>query len=255
VAVDNQDNVYAIYHTNDPPGDVVRQLLLQKKAWNDPWSASTTSVLATETAGDMLSVSAVADPNGVVHLAYRRDAVEDTTGLDEIVYTFTTDGGTTWSEPLVVSRPNHDAGYVTVANRPSETYGIDIAWRESRDEFVNDQAEVAIVHANIPYSFITSVEPLGLPASYAMLANYPNPFNPATTIEYAVPVRGTVTLEVFDALGRLVRTLVNEQQDAGTYRVQWNGADQSGRGVVSGVYVARMASASGLLTVKMMLVK
>jgi hypothetical protein len=171
VAVDNQDNIYAIYHTNDAAGSVDRQLLLQKKAWNDPWSASTTTVLAIETAGDMLSTSAVADANGVVHLAYRRDSPTDTTGIDEIVYTFSADAGVTWSEPLVVSRENHDAGYVTMANRVGEAYGIDLAWRESTDEFVNDQSVLAIMHANIPYSFVTSVGEPGVPATYEVLAN------------------------------------------------------------------------------------
>jgi len=255
VAVDPQDNIYAIYHTNDPPGSTDRQLLLQKKAWNDTWSASTTTVLTVETDADMLSTTAVADANGVVHLAYRRDIVSEATGMDEIVYTYSNDAGATWSEPLVVSRVNHDAGYVTLANRVGESYGIDVVWRESTDEFVLTQDTVAVVHMNIPYSFVTSVGDPGLPVAYEVLANYPNPFNPSTVIEYSVLTRGPVTLEVFDALGRQVRRLIDEPQEPGNYRVRWNGTDRAGRAVMSGVYLARMRSASGVRTVKMMLVK
>ncbi|MGB5872565.1 MAG: FlgD immunoglobulin-like domain containing protein [Bacteroidota bacterium] len=253
VAVDNQDNIYAVYHTNNITVD--RMLLLQKKAWNDPWSASTTSVLAVETTSDMLSTTAVADPNGVVHLAYRRDNAVDTLGLDEIVYTFSDDAGVTWSTPLAVSRTTHDAGYVTLANRVGETYGIDLAWRESRDEGEDDQDTLAVMHANIPYSVVSSVEEPGLPVGYEVLANYPNPFNPSTVIEYSILTKGTVRLEVFDALGRRVKTLVNEQQEPGSYSVRWDGINRSGKAVMSGVYVARMSSASGSRTVKMMLVK
>ena len=203
----------------------------------------------------MLSTTAVADANGVVHLAYRRDIVSEATGMDEIVYTYSNDAGATWSEPLVVSRVNHDAGYVTLANRVGETYGIDIVWRESTDEFVLTQDTVAVVHMNILYSFVTSVGDPGLPVAYEVLANYPNPFNPSTVIEYSVLTRGPVTLEVFDALGRQVRRLIDEPQEPGNYRVRWNGTDRAGRTVMSGVYVARMRSASGVRTMKMMLVK
>ena len=195
------------------------------------------------------------DENDVIHLAYRRDVEADTIGLDEIVYTYSEDGGVTWSPRLVVSRENHDGGYVTVANRAGETYGIDLAWRESTDEFVNDQSTLAVMHANIPYSFVTSVGEPPLPVGYEVLANYPNPFNPSTMIEYSVLARGTVRLEVFDVLGRQVKTLVDEMQEPGSHAVRWDGTDRSGKAAMSGVYVARMASASGVRTVKMMLVK
>jgi hypothetical protein len=253
VAVDGQDNIYAIYHTNN--ADVDRYLLLQKKAWSDPWSASTTSVIAVETAGDMLSVTAVADANDVIHLAYRRDNPIDTLAIDQIVYSNSTDGGATWSNPMVLNRELYDGGYVTLANRVGETHGIDLAWRESTDQLVQDQDTLAVMHANIPYSMVTSVEEPGLPRGFEMLANYPNPFNPSTTIEYSVLARGIVRLEVFDALGRRVSTLVNEQREPGSYSVTWDGTNGSGRILTSGVYVARMSSVSGFRTVKMMLVK
>jgi len=252
VAVDGSDNIYVIYHTNNV--DVDRLLLCQKKAWADAWTSSTTSVIAVETNGDMLSVSATADENDVVHLAYRRDVAADTLyGLDEIVYTFTADGGSTWSTPIVVSRVDQDAGYVSMANTVDPTYGMDLAWRESRDANVSDQDTLAVVHANIPYS-VTSVSE-ELPESFEVFANYPNPFNPSTTIEFTLATRSQVRLTIFDLTGREVKTVVNENRDAGAYRETWDGTNNLSQPVSSGVYFSRLSTGNGLRTIKMILLK
>ncbi|MGB2957693.1 MAG: T9SS type A sorting domain-containing protein, partial [Bacteroidota bacterium] len=85
---------------------------------------------------------------------------------------------------------------------------------------------------------------------FALLPNYPNPFNPATTITYAVPRQGKVQLRVYDVLGRIVATLVDEVQPRGRYRVAFDGTD-----FASGVYFSRLEFSSRVLTRKMILVK
>ncbi|RKZ09945.1 hypothetical protein DRQ50_14765, partial [bacterium] len=70
--------------------------------------------------------------------------------------------------------------------------------------------------------------------------NYPNPFNPSTVIEYSLTREGPVTLTVIDAAGRRVRTLVQGRMAAGEYSVVWDGTDEAGRRVASGVYVYRL---------------
>ncbi|MGH1362881.1 MAG: FlgD immunoglobulin-like domain containing protein [Calditrichia bacterium] len=70
--------------------------------------------------------------------------------------------------------------------------------------------------------------------------NYPNPFNPSTQIPYSHASRATVSIEIFDYLGRRVRTLVNQTQAAGNYLVFWNGADDQGNRVASGIYIYRL---------------
>jgi hypothetical protein len=74
-----------------------------------------------------------------------------------------------------------------------------------------------------------------VPSSFTLKQNYPNPFNPSTTIEFAVKTRSFVTLDVFDALGRNITSLVNEKLNAGSYKVNFNAASLS-----SGVYYYKL---------------
>jgi hypothetical protein len=91
--------------------------------------------------------------------------------------------------------------------------------------------------------------------SFAVFQNYPNPFNPRTTIEYTVPAAGEVRLTVFDPSGSLVRTLVDGARPAGPQWTDWDGRDQTGVPVGSGVYFYRLEAAGQVTTKKMVLVK
>jgi hypothetical protein len=82
------------------------------------------------------------------------------------------------------------------------------------------------------------------------LQNYPSPFNPETTIEYALTKSGFVSLKVYDMLGREVAELVNERKRAGTYRVDFNGTK-----LTSGVYLYRLTAGDQIETKRMLLVK
>ncbi|MCE5270250.1 carboxypeptidase regulatory-like domain-containing protein [bacterium] len=94
-----------------------------------------------------------------------------------------------------------------------------------------------------------------LPKAFEMSQNYPNPFNPSTTIQYDLPQAGHVQIKVFDIRGRVVATLVNREETAGSHTVQWNGREDSGRALSSGVYFYRMETASFNRTRKMVLLK
>jgi hypothetical protein len=80
--------------------------------------------------------------------------------------------------------------------------------------------------------------------------NYPNPFNPATTINFQLPSNGHVTLKIFDAIGRTVATLVNDVKEAGQYSATFDASRLS-----SGVYFAKLTSASQTQVRKLMLMK
>lgn len=88
-----------------------------------------------------------------------------------------------------------------------------------------------------------------------LFTQHPNPFNPRTTITFALTTEGPVRLQVFDAKGRLVRTLVDGLVADGMHEVVWDGRDDDGRDVPSGVYFSRVESRGQILTRKMALVR
>jgi len=75
-----------------------------------------------------------------------------------------------------------------------------------------------------------------IPVQTKLYGNYPNPFNPTTTISYGLSADSKVSLFVYNIKGQKIRTLVNKKQDAGFYNVIWNGKSNSGKNVTSGVY-------------------
>lgn len=90
---------------------------------------------------------------------------------------------------------------------------------------------------------------------FALKQNYPNPFNNSTRIEYFLPVASTVLLEIYNLHGESVRTLVNRFQEAGTHSVFWNGRNDAGEIVTSGIYLYKASSGSEVLARKMTLLK
>ncbi len=85
--------------------------------------------------------------------------------------------------------------------------------------------------------------------------NYPNPFNPETQISYTLNNSEHVTLQIFNMQGQLIRTLVNENQSAGTHSVKWDGTNESGKKVVSGVYVYKLQAGNDSVSRRMMLMR
>ncbi len=102
---------------------------------------------------------------------------------------------------------------------------------------------------------ITPVNDSIIPANTAINTISPNPFNPKTTVSYALDKPGPVRLEVYDLQGALIRTLVKENLPAGQHEATWSGIDQQGREVPSGVYLARIRAGEYDGTRKMMLLK
>ncbi|HQJ46395.1 MAG TPA: T9SS type A sorting domain-containing protein, partial [Ignavibacteriaceae bacterium] len=95
----------------------------------------------------------------------------------------------------------------------------------------------------------------GIPLTFDLKQNYPNPFNPSTVIAYQVPSNEFVTLEIYNALGQKVRTLINEMKEAGEYQIMWNGKNDAGDVLSSGVYLYRITVGNKVKVMKMMLIR
>ena len=94
-----------------------------------------------------------------------------------------------------------------------------------------------------------------IPGNFTLYQNYPNPFNPATTITFDLPKDVRVRLEIFDVAGRLICTLIDEPKEAGSHQVVWNGQDDTGNTVASGLYIYRLQAGDFVQSRKMLFMK
>ena len=94
-----------------------------------------------------------------------------------------------------------------------------------------------------------------LPVEFGLSANYPNPFNPTTTIDYSIATAGDVSIVVYDMMGREVKSLVSDFATPGTYSVVWDATNNEGLSVAAGMYVYKMISSDFVEVNKMLLVK
>ncbi|MCP4566007.1 MAG: T9SS type A sorting domain-containing protein [FCB group bacterium] len=95
----------------------------------------------------------------------------------------------------------------------------------------------------------------GLPREFELQQNHPNPFNPTTTIEYALPKRSGVEITVYNIAGQKVKTLLEATQPTGYYSLTWDGTDRYGRPVATGIYLYRLQAGDFIQTQKMVLLK
>lgn len=125
-------------------------------------------------------------------------------------------------------------------------------YTNDKGEQIDVTPELVGFNAELPVSDVSGGT---LPKSFALRQNAPNPFNPTTVISYDLPKPGHVSLEVFNVLGQKVKTLVNGFQEAGSKDVIWDGTDNSGSAVASGIYFYRIGAGEFNATKKMMMLK
>ncbi|MCH2657338.1 MAG: T9SS type A sorting domain-containing protein, partial [Dehalococcoidia bacterium] len=93
------------------------------------------------------------------------------------------------------------------------------------------------------------------PIEFSLSDNYPNPFNPSTSIDFSIAEPSIVDLLIYDASGRLVKTLVSENKGVGSYTVNWDGTNNNGVSVSAGMYLYKINTENYVETKKMLLVK
>jgi hypothetical protein len=118
------------------------------------------------------------------------------------------------------------------------------------DELINLEGDIPAFENNQLYMVSSLTEAVALPESFSLDRAYPNPFNPTTTLSFAIPVDAAVSLSIYNLQGREVSTLISGNMDAGYHSVVWNADSYS-----SGVYFVKMVAGEFVNTQKLMLVK
>ena len=124
----------------------------------------------------------------------------------------------------------------------------DSLWSTETNGFFVSHDATAIKHQNSNNKFQT----------FELFPNYPNPFNPETTIKYNLPAKQTVyqvKVKIYDALGRLITTLKDESQNPGMHSIRWNGKNTAGQNMPSGIYFCVVEAGKYKATQKMLLVR
>lgn len=117
------------------------------------------------------------------------------------------------------------------------------------------EQEGLITVANLELTGPLSVDTDIVPFEVSLMANYPNPFNPSTTIDFSIQKGQNIRIVIYDILGQIIAELTNSHYSVGSYSVTWNGLNQNGLAASSGVYIYSLISESGSVSQKMLLTK
>lgn len=168
---------------------------------------------------------------------------------------------------FVASAISDENGNFAILDLPAGEYKVmgtgqgGSAYFGGRDEHsaanvvLNNAASVSNVTINLPDAPTDVEQTAELPTTFALLQNFPNPFNPETVIQYQLPERVAVSLKIFNALGQEVITLVQETQEAGVYKVKWEGRDKRGVALSTGIYLFQLKAGEFSMTRKMAYVR
>ena len=117
------------------------------------------------------------------------------------------------------------------------------------------ESEMEIDYVRVYEASLLSSQKQKLPVDFKVLQNYPNPFNPVTTLRYDLPENGLVNITIYDMLGRKVKTLINQTQDAGYKSIIWDATNDYGKPVSAGIYLYQIQAGEYMQTKKMVLLK
>ena len=197
----------------------------------------------------------------------------------EVMISISSDGGATWSDPIIMNAKADDINYVSQFDGMMPCYfyvgdrieDLGDNWGLVHLFFYDDNsfgcfsgqtpygsnAGGTSMYASIMIDFdyvVNSADDI-IQNVIELFQNYPNPFNPTTNIAYNMQVPGNVTLEVYNIKGQKVKTLVNETKPAGEHSVVWNGRDDNNKPVSSSVYFYQLKLGQQTITRKMLLMK
>ena len=161
--------------------------------------------------------------------------------------------------------PSYEIFYMTRNNIPGGYFGVTMydldnnGYEElliNRDVVRSDGKSKRCTHIFKPDFVVQINDKIKFSnTAYSLEPNYPNPFNPLTTISYSLPKRTNVSLKVFDMLGNEIAVIYEGEKSEGTYTVQWNGKDKFQNRVSSGIYFINLATPEFNKTIKGVMLK
>jgi DNA-binding beta-propeller fold protein YncE len=157
-------------------------------------------------------------------------------------------------EPIFEPGPEDEPIIVTEALSHTDADVVDWTYYYYRVAAVDTNGNLALSNISSGVT-LDLVATLGVPEQFSLSQNYPNPFNPSTTLKFEVPKAGRVELVIFDLLGREVNRLVDRHLDPGYFEIRWDGRNQNGIPLATGLYFARMVAVDYVKTVKMIMMK
>jgi len=204
------------------------------------WSADTIVL------SDSLNFVTAYEKNDTTNIFYRYSYQN----LSKYGYKYLTHTGNGFSEPTVISVGENRKIYNLVTAEHHSDPLIYQYYDEDKEKWYLCSGELDDLVA-------TGIEESNnnTPADYSLKQNYPNPFNPETTIEFQLPETGIVTIKIYNMLGQLIKTLVDEVKSAGSHSVKWNGKYENEKSAVSGIYIYQMKANEYQATKKMITLK
>jgi len=189
---------------------------------------------------------------------------QDVSGMTYLHIDYWTDNSTALKFFVISQTPTVDSDYHTFAIVSEQWASVDIPLTTFPNVDLTDvfqfkvEGNGTIYWDNFYfYSNLVDVDNRSetLPQGFALEQNFPNPFNPTTTIQYELPENAFVNIRIYDLNGRLVNTLVNAQKSAGYKAIKWAGVDNKGKAVSAGLYLYTIEAGEFIQTKKMVLLK
>jgi hypothetical protein len=283
----NDGNIYLLCCVDPPDPDLLDVHFIRSTDGGDSWSFPVSvNDVASSPFWQWFGMMSVA-PSGRIDVVWNDARDSGVSYISALYYSYSADGGLTWSADQRVSPTfNSHQGWPNqnkigdYYDMVSDEVGVSVAWAATfngeQDVYytrigdydcnvngVPDSVDIATKQSGDINENGIPDECEGLPTAAAhspspwqLMQNVPNPFNPSTTIRFVVPEGGAgVTLRVYDAAGRLVRTLLDGFQPGGPGTAVWDGTDAAGDPAASGLYFYRLEADGFTQTKKMLLLK
>ncbi len=163
---------------------------------------------------------------------------------------------------MIISDDNwNELSFYDISNTASPEFVCKYSWNLATDDFSIQDGYLYTANEYYGLNILDLNQIVGIddyiqvPATSFNLRNYPNPFNPETTISFELSKAGNVVLDIYNIKGELLKRLINHQMSNGMHSVVWNGKDNNGHICSSGIYCCKISNNGIVETKKMLLLK